>query len=387
MSWAFLIYRHRGLFMKKITKEEYLKEIELLGSKDRELRKKERELYKKCDDYGNLKEPYNSQYKAVWEEENQISKVLHAFKGLLENIKYDYFYGTYSTVINYLKDKYHDDIELLDPINDKAVFLLKNYVPYENDFPSIQANLNDIAYTDSDYFIEEIEEDIASIKEYFKDKKRNFIYVWEIEYLIFALYSDKVDKTNIVISTFGEPVNNEDKELQELNDNFDIVIKEIEENQKVHLSLYLWSIYKAYWYFHKKNDAYIYDNACFSLINKLLDSAFLFRDGASLPIIENPKTTYTGFAQFICALLANDLLNTLISAFPDYYDKNIMFLGYGLHIPGGCSSLSMKMDTFDNFLEGICDYDFWYGELDDTQEVMTNEFKINKDYESLKKNY
>ena len=373
--------------MKKITKEEYLKEIELLGSKDRELRKKERELYKKCDDYGNLKEPYNSQYKAVWEEENQISKVLHAFKGLLENIKYDYFYGTYSTAINYLKDKYHDDIELPDSINDKAVFLLKNYVPYENDFPSIQANLNDIAYTDSDYFIEEIEEDIASIKEYFKDKKRNFIYVWEIEYLIFALYSDKVDKTNIVISTFGEPVNNEDKELQELNDNFDIVIKEIEENQKVHLSLYLWSIYKAYWYFHKKNDAYIYDNACFSLINKLLDSAFLFRDGASLPIIENPKTTYTGFAQFICALLANDLLNTLISGFPDYYDKNIMFLGYGLHIPGGCSSLSTKMDTFDEFLEGICDYDFWYGELDDTEEVMTNEFKINKDYESLKKSY
>ena len=64
-----------------------------------------------------------------------------------------------------------------------------------------------------------------------------------------------------------------------------------------------------------------------------------------------------------------------------------MFLGYGLHIPGGCSSLSTKMDTFDEFLEGICDYDFWYGELDDTEEVMTNEFKINKDYESLKKNY
>ena len=62
-----------------------------------------------------------------------------------------------------------------------------------------------------------------------------------------------------------------------------------------------------------------------------------------------------------------------------------MFLGYGGYIPAGCSSLTTSMNTFDSFLKGITDYDFWFDEEIDAKDFLFIKLNLNKNYEELVK--
>ena len=374
--------------MKRISKEEYSKEVELLANRCRELKKRIRELdILDCHSHNGLEESLNSEYKTIFNEYREKEPISYALQELLDNPKYNRFYYDYCHVVEYFKNKYQDDIELPDSIKVKADFILNNYVPYKDDMPEMNIGISDCSYIEREEFVCETKDEVKEIQEYFKDKKRNFIYVWEVEYLIFVLFADKVNNSGITNSLFGEPAPIEDRELKELNDNFDIVIKKLTEEHKLYLSLYLWSIYKTYHYFFKKSRELIYDRADFSLIDKLLESAFTFFQSLKFNVEEAKlKLGYRQFAQHICGLLAHDLLSTLISDFPDYYDKTIMFLGSGCYHPAGCSSLTTSMKTFDGFLEGIGDYNFWFDENINGTNAVLNKFNINKDYDSLKKN-
>ena len=104
-------------------------------------------------------------------------------------------------------------------------------------------------------------------------------------------------------------------------------------------------------------------------------------------VVEETKLSIDelGFIRHLCALLAHDLICTIENCFPDYYSTNIMYLGYGCYIPGGCSDLSTSLNSFENFIKGICDYDFWYDSDISGEEVLLKKIKIKKNYETLMK--
>ena len=252
--------------------------------------------------------------------------------------------------------------------------------------PYILCDLHPYAYDDPTYFAENIERDIKVATRYFLKKKRNFIFTKEAKCLIPILYYEKLHKVNITKSLFSRSSNITNPEFIELKRNFNFIYKQVKQEKKLNFSLFLWSIYKTYHYFKKLNNERIIDKASFSLIRYLLDFGFLFFNHYEFEITEQPiEKVEMWFVRHVCALLSNDLIRTIVSGFPDYYSTNIMFLGYGGYIPAGCSSLDTSMNTFDSFLKGITDYDFWFDEELDGKDFLLFKLRINKNYETLTK--
>ena len=176
------------------------------------------------------------------------------------------------------------------------------------------------------------------------------------------------------------------QELIELKRNFAFIKKTLQKEKKLCFSLFLWSIYKTYHYFKKLNEERVIDKASFSLLRYLLDFGFLFFNRLEFEIVEQPiSEVEKWFVQHVCGLLSNDLIRTIISEFPEYYSEDNMFLGYGCYIPGGCSALSTSFHSFNSFLNGITDYDFWFDEDINGKDFLLSKLNINKNYEALVK--
>lgn len=250
--------------------------------------------------------------------------------------------------------------------------------------PFMLCHLHPYAYDDPTYFAKDIERDVIKATKYFLKNKRNYICIKEASCLVPILYYEKVHKVNISKSLFTRSINITNPELLELKRNFSYILKRLRKEKKFEFSLYLWSIYKTYYYFKKLNKEHVIDKASFSLIKYLLDFAFLFFNHIDFKIAEQPVIDVEKwFIRHVSALLAHDLINTIINGFPDYYSTNIMFLAHGCYIPAGCSSLTTSMNTFDSFLKGITDYDFWFDEDIDAKELLLSKLNINKDYDEL----
>lgn len=252
--------------------------------------------------------------------------------------------------------------------------------------PYMTCDLHPYAYDDPTYFAENIERDVKKATKYFLNKKRNYIFTKEVKCLVPILYYEKLHKVNITKSLFSRSSNISDPELIELKSNFGFILKRLKKEKKFDFSLFLWSIYKTYYYFKKLNSEGVIDKTSFSLINYLLDFGFYFFNRSEFEIVEQPiSDVEMWFIRHTCGLLSNDLIRTIISGFPDYYSTNIMFLGYGGYIPAGCSSLTTSMNTFDSFLKGITDYDFWFDEEIDAKDFLFIKLNLNKNYEELVK--
>ena len=372
--------------MKKITKEEYLQEIEILEQEYKALKEKERKIIIAHENSFELKEPYRSQYESLCEEADKRRKTIEQLKLLQGHISYRNFYETYRFVENYFKEKYGNEIELPDSINDKVGFLFKNYVLTEDKPPEMKCFLHPYAYDDPGYFSKDILDDVNTSKEYFLTKKRDYVFTWELECLVPILYYDKLNKTNITNSLFGKSYKSDDKEFNELKQNFKYITKHIKKEEKLNLSLFLWTVFKTYLYFQGKDGEFVIDRASMSLIEYLLDFGFLFFNGVDFALEKQSISDLEkGFIRHMCGLLSNDLIHTIINCFPDYYSTDIMFLGYGCHIPAGCSDLTTSMSSFESFIKGICDYDYWYDDDIMGEDFLLNKLNIEKDYNKLRK--
>ena len=368
--------------MRKITKEEYLQEIEELSKDLNEVEEKLREI-RSAGDISN-----SSDYDCARKLYSGIRLKLETLKTFVkeDRIRYDGLYEIYCAVKDYFREKYNDEIELPDFVNHKMDFILKNYASKRDELPSVNSFFHPYVYDDPNCFGSELAEDVKKSKDYFAKNKRNYIYVWETGYLALLLYYEQTRKVHIVNSLFSRANKYKDTELDELKRNCIYLNKQLKKEHKLNLSLFLWTIYQTYHYFRKNDSSYIIDKPCFSLINYLFKFAFLFFNGIKFDLVESKLTSEEKwFVRHVCGLLSNDLINTIIKCFPDYYFTNIMFLGYGCHIPGGCSDLDTSMDTFDSFLKGICDYDYWFDGDVVGDDFLLSKVRINKNYDKLKK--
>ena len=257
---------------------------------------------------------------------------------------------------------------------------------HKDELPKMECFLHPYAYDDPSYFGESIKKDVDAAVKYFLSNKKNYVFTWETECLVPIFYYEKLHKTDIESTVFNGPSTSDDPELNELKSNCEYLIKQLKANKKLNLSLFLWTIYKTYHYFLKKDSNFVIERPSFCLIKYLLDCGFLFFNNVKFDLIEDDiSDCEKGFVRHMCGLLSNDLIHTIINCFPDYYSTNIMFLGYGCHIPGGCSDLTTSMTSFDRFVFGIGDYDYWFDEEISGEEFLMSKLKIEKNYEKCKK--
>lgn len=70
-----------------------------------------------------------------------------------------------------------------------------------------------------------------------------------------------------------------------------------------------------------------------------------------------------------CIDLAENLLDEISIGFEDYYIKNHMVITRFVHVPAGCSELTVNMNDFDKMYDGLMDYINWkYGVDEDEEE-------------------
>lgn len=368
--------------MRKISKEEYLQEVEKLN---KEL-DKAKESLNEIRAAGNISSSFDYSY--FRNKCDGIRLHLEALNTFVKEgrVRYDGLYEIYCSVENYFREKYGEEIELPDFVKDKMGFILTNYVSKRDELPVVNSSFHPFAYDDPDYFGSELTEDVKKSIDFFSKNKRNFIYTWETGYLALILYYEQTRKTKVIKSLFTRAKNNKDLELDELKCNFAYLNKQLKKEHKFNLSLFLWTIYKTYHYFRKKDFSFVIDKKSFSLMDYLFKFAFLFFNKVKFDLIDDMlNSEEKWFVRHMCGLLSNDLINTIINCFPDYYFTNIMFLGYGCHIPAGCSDLDTSMDTFDSFLKGICDYDYWFDGDIVGEDFLLSKLKIKKNYDKLKK--
>lgn len=366
--------------MRKISKEEYHQEIEELSKELNEVEEKLREI-RSAGDISN-----SPDYDCVRNKYSGIRLKLETLKTFVkeDRIRYDDLYEIYCAVKDYFRKKYNNEIELPDFVNHKMDFILTNYVSKRDELPAVNSFFHPYFYDDSNYFVSELAEDVKKSKDYFAKNKRNYIYTWETGYLALLLYYEQTRKVHIINSLFSRANKYNDTELDELKRNCTYLNKQLKKEHKLNLSLFLWTIYQAYHYFRKKDSSFVIDKPCFSLINYLFKFAFLFFNGIKFDLVEGKLTSEEKwFVRHVCGLLSNDLINTIINCFPDYYSNYIMLLGYGCYTPAGCSSLETSMYTFEDFLKGICNYDFWFDEDVKGKNFLLEKLTINKDYEKL----
>ncbi len=66
--------------------------------------------------------------------------------------------------------------------------------------------------------------------------------------------------------------------------------------------------------------------------------------------------------------LAANLLDEISIGFEDYYIKNHMVISRFVHVPAGCSELSVDMNDFDKMYDKLMDYIKWKYGLDEEDE-------------------
>ena len=365
------------MIMKQLTMKQYLNEIDNLKKEITIINNRHREILKENNYNFNIDIP---ELDSLFNKRKEVSKQLKHLEGLLDHTRYIEYYNEYRYVEDYFKEKGFD--KLPNEINKKALFIFKNYILIKDDLPKVKCEISPDAFTN---YITSKDVDIS--KKYLLGNKRDYIYSWEIKYLaLINLYN--INNPDSLITDLFNKDEKIDKSLDELLDNTEYLFYNLEKNKKLNLSLYLWTIYKAYQYLRKLDSDFIIKESNFSLFNDLFKFASIFFNDVEFELDDNSGLTKDelDFIKQMCGLLANDLINTIINSFPDYYDTNIMFLGYGCYIPAGCSELNTSMNTFDSFLKGITDYDYWSEYDINGEELLLEKIKINKDYENLRRN-
>ena len=228
--------------------------------------------------------------------------------------------------------------------------------------------------------------DLNNVLNYFNNKKEKDIYTWEIDYISFLLFHDQLCHTSYVKEIFGDYKNiDRNQECDEYVRNCNQILIDME-NNIFDFNLLVWTIYKIYHYFRNKNLSFIVNKGDFILIDKLISLGFItvlvdwdksiVKENKELD--ENERVFILNASQLLCL----DLIHTINRGFPNYYSNCIMFLGYNLYEPAGCSSLNAKMENFDMYIEGIKDYDYW---LDASGDEVFEKLDLSYDYDEIVK--
>ena len=340
--------------MRKITTEEFFEEMEMI--------KKENDT----TDYLWLSSP------SLWGNFCLLSG---------HHTRYKTFLSSYKIVKEHFEKWYKTKIELPDFINKKAVFLSNNYRPQEVKYPKFENQFySDFPFADPFNFDEKIEKQLGVIREYFSDKKRNYVFTWETYYLIVILYYDKRKGLNLTESLFGESPSSDDATLNELKRNAEYILRGVKAKNELNLSLFLWTIYKTYYYYLEKDSGFVIQRECFSLIEYLLEFCFLFHeDDYRFSLSEKTITIGRWPIRELCFLLSASLIHEIIDCFP-YANSG------GNKMMIGCYSDQIEsMDTFDGFLKTVSLHLYdgdsnGYYRYDEKQFVA---LPVEKDYDKL----
>lgn len=355
--------------MKRISEQEYRQELAKVDEEYKALNKR-----RVADaDYSNQ----------LLKELNEKRDLVTAIEDLIDNhTSYSYFKGEYNKVLEYFKEKGFD--ELTDDIERRKKFLEENYC--NNDIPELENfYLSDTVYANDDDYYEELSEDAERAMDYFKEQNRNYVFSWELEHLVLVLFGLKITGESLDSIIPGPMEDNEDHELNRIKRDFAYLLNELEEENELDISLFLWSIYNTYHYFYKKDNEFFFEKPSFALINYLLDICLYFFRGARITLVDNENTdTNIYFFERMCGLLSNDLIHAIMDNFPNYYDDMIIFLGNGCYQPAGTSALTTCLKSFDSFVNGIKDYDLWI-EPGESGEEIISKLNIEKDYDKLEK--
>lgn len=362
-----------------MTKEQFFLEMENRTKELERIQEKLREIRAQ----GDLSE--NEEYDRLRKRQHEIHDVVEWYQKLTdETTSYKEFIWAYERYLEYSKEH---NLEEIPSLNDKISFLEKHYRKEELfsvSFNYYPPNLWDIENGFGGEVIDYIEDDFENVLKYFGNKKEKDVYKWELDYATFLLFYDQVCQTSYAIEFFGNYKELEKtKECEEYVNNCDKLIKDLN-NNTFSFNLLLWTVFKIYHYLRDKNSEFIVNKSDLVLIDRLITLSLktVRKDWNKRTIKEN-KTLDEDEKYFIFSLsqlLCLDLLHTIYNGFPDYYDTCIMFLGYGLHIPAGCSDLDASMKSFERYVNGITNYDYWL-ELDGPE--VFEKMNIKHDYKEV----
>lgn len=354
--------------MREISKEEYLQELEDL--------KVERSHYfiskKDVISRHNFEDP---EYETVRDTLRSLDSNIRLLNSVFTHLNYIDFDDKYHLIKEYFENKYKEEVKLPQFLNEK-ISLLENK---RSTLPNMESEYHPYCYDDPNFLGRRIENDVEVSKEYFEKEKKNFVYTWELQYLVPLLYYEKLKGVKLIDSLFSSS-DKENEEVKRLHESFEYVFKHVKEDKKLPLSLFLSTIYDTYHHFFELDSSFVIGRENFILISDILESGFLFFNYPEYEVEESSLTDYEKrFISQMCGLLSNDMVNTIMRCFPDYYSDEIMFLGYGCYTPAGCSDLTTSMKTFEEFIKGICDYDFWCDDKDvNGEDILLKKLHLKK---------
>lgn len=316
-------------------------------------------------------------------EEDKLYRAKKAYILLKEdndNLSYREYLNHYNRLRDYALEQGVDNFTF-DSLKAKLIeehFFKKDDIEVDF-FPTLDMYDN----YEKDYYFHTYQKQYEEVISYFKNQgKRDFIYVWDLENLLLAYYVEKLLGNEYINSFFTYGEHDYSIELIELKRNILYLSNNLRKNKKLNLSLYLWTIYKLYWYFRKRFNTFIIYKEEFTLLKHFFEIVFFLNNHKVFALDDAPQSYKgTDFINGVCSILSNDLICTLLNNFPTYYSTNIIFLGYGLHTPAGCSALTTDMSSFDSFINGIGDYDYWLGF--NFGSALLEKYQIEKDYEKL----
>ena len=357
-----------------MTKEEFFIEMEKLTKELEEIK----EGLARVRAQGDLSE--NIEYDQLRKRQHEIYETVEWYETLIDKTtSYKDFIWAYGKFKEYSKKHDLEEVPFLD---DKIQFLEEQFIVEFNYYPPTIWDFE----RDEDYVKESLKKDLRNVLKYFRNKKEKDIYKWELDYVTLLLFYDQMCHTSYVTTLFEDYKELErTEECEELLRNSDQIIKDLD-NNTFSFNLLLWTAFKIYQYLYNKNSEFIFNKSDLVLIDRLLilGRRMLSRDFDQRTIKENKdldeEEKYFIFS--LSQLLCLDLIHTIYNGFPDYYDTCIMYLGYGLHIPAGCSDLTTSMKTFERFINGITDYDYWL-ELEGPE--MFEKMNIQYDYKKVLK--
>ena len=363
-----------------MTKEQFFLEMENRTKEFEEIQEKLREISAK-----------NEEYDRLIKRRLEIRDVVEWYQKLTDKTtSYKEFIWAYERYLEYSKEH---NLEEIPSFSDKISFLKKHYRKEELfsvNFNYYPPNLwdNGNVFGGGEVIAVFIEDDFENVLKYFGNKKEKDVYKWEFKYARFLLFYDQVCQTSYAIEFFGNYKELEKtKECEEYVNNCDKLIKDLK-NNTFSFNLLLWTVFKIYHYFRNKNSEFIVDKSDLVLIDRLITISFKIvkKDLDKITIKEskildeNEKDFIFSLSQLLCL----DLLHTINIGFPDYYDTCIMFLGCGLHIPAGCSDLYASMKSFEGYVNGITNYDYWLDWLEpDGGPEVFEKMNIKHDYKDV----
>lgn len=341
-----------------MTKEQFFLEME---NRTKELEKIQ-EILREMRAQGDLSE--NEEYDRLRKRQHEMHDVVEWYQKLTdETTSYKEFIWAYERYLEYSKEHKLEDISFL---NDRIAFLEKHYKKEEQfsiDFSYYPPDMVDIENGFCFSTIGYQEKDLKNVLNYFNKKEEKDIYKWELEYVTFLLFYDQICHTSYAGTFFGDYTSlQRTKECNEYVNSLDKLIKGLDSNE-FSFNLLLWTIFKTYHYLYNQNSEFVVNKSDLMLIDKLITlSRKVLSINCEKRIIKENSNLNKREKIFIfnlSQLLCLDLIHTIYNGFPDYYDTCIMFLGYGLHIPGGCSDLYASMKSFKSYVNEITNYDYW----------------------------